>query len=50
MAWTTSTILALVFGIFGGVGVSTVAIVIKAKSTTSKANKLLDEAKKNLIV
>lgn len=22
MAWTTSTILALVFGIFGGVGVS----------------------------
>ena len=46
MAWTTSTILALVFGIFGGVGVSTVAIVIKAKSTTSKANKLLEEAKK----
>ena len=46
MAWTTSTILALVFGIFGGVGVSTFAIVIKAKSTTSKANKLLEEAKK----
>ena len=46
MVWTTSTILALVFGIVGGVGVSTAGYVVKSKSANSKANKLLENAKK----
>ena len=46
MVWTTSTVLALLIGIFGGVGASTVGFVIKSKSTSSKANKLLENAKK----
>ena len=46
MVWTTSTILALIFGIVGGVGVSTAVVVVKSKSTSSKANKLLEDAKR----
>ena len=46
MVWTTSTILALVFGIVGGVGVSTAGYIVKSKSANSKANKLLENAKK----
>lgn len=46
MVWTTSTVLALVFGIFGGLGVSVVGYTIKSKNTTSKANKLLEDARK----
>ena len=46
MAFTTSTILALGIGIFGGVGCSVVAVAIKNKNTDSKANKLLEDAKK----
>ena len=49
MVWTTSTILALLIGIFGGVGVSTAGYVIKSKSTSSKANKLLENAKRKQI-
>ena len=37
MAWTTSTILALVFGIFGGVGISVVAVLSgQLKSVSGK--------------
>ena len=46
MAFTTSTILALIFGIFGGVGCSAAVVAIKNKGTNSKANKLLEDAKK----
>ncbi len=46
MVWTNTAVLALIIGIFGGVGVSAVGVVIHSKSTASKANKLLEEAKK----
>lgn len=46
MGLGSNTILALIIGIFGGVGVSTVTVFIKSKNTASKANKLLEEAKK----
>ena len=46
MEWTQTTILALVIGIVGGVGLSIVGILLKGKNATSKANKLLENAKK----
>ena len=46
MVFTTSTVLALFIGIFGGVGASVAAVFIKNKNTGSKANKLLEDAKK----
>lgn len=46
MVFGTTTILALAIGIFGGVGISAVGLIIRGKNATSKANKLLEEAKK----
>ena len=46
MVFNASTILALFIGIFGGIGSSVAVVFIKNKNTSSKANKLLEDAKK----
>lgn len=46
MVFTTKTILILIFGIFSGIGARSIVDVVKHKSAALKANKLLEEAKK----